>query len=154
MRLSATGQIRRRTQRWNPSQPGKILKQWRNRKCGYCYVTIQYKLRLAHRLICEAFHGKPPSRLHQTAHGDGKSANNRPDNLRWATRRQNYQDQILHGTSKRGRGQANAVLTETKVREIRRLAGAVRTRDLSERFGVGQSAVSSVIARRTWPHVE
>lgn len=53
--------------------------------------------RRVHRLVCEAFHGPCPSGM-ECCHGDGKRLNNRADNLRWATRADNVQDSIRHGT--------------------------------------------------------
>ena len=41
-----------------------------------------------HRLICEAFHGAPFERA-VCLHIDENSANNRPENLKWATQKEN-----------------------------------------------------------------
>ena len=50
-------------------------------------------LRLAgvavHRIVCSAFHGKPPSDQHVVDHIDTNRANNRPENLRWVTKLEN-----------------------------------------------------------------
>lgn len=49
-----------------------------------------------HRLVCEAFHGPPPTKKHQTAHKDGSRTNNNSSNLYWATWAQNVEDRIEH----------------------------------------------------------
>ena len=41
------------------------------------------------RLVCEAFHGPPPFELAVVMHVDDDPANNRPDNLKWATQKEN-----------------------------------------------------------------
>ncbi|WP_082456896.1 HNH endonuclease signature motif containing protein [Sphingomonas sp. Leaf23] len=42
-----------------------------------------------HRAVCEAFHGLPPSESSVVLHLDENALNNRPDNLRWGTQREN-----------------------------------------------------------------
>jgi hypothetical protein len=44
-----------------------------------------------HRLVCEAFHGPCPPGL-ETLHGDENGLNNRPENLRWGTRKENLNE--------------------------------------------------------------
>lgn len=56
-----------------------------------------------HRIVCEAFHGDPPSGRYHAAHGDGDGLNNRSDNLRWATPVENEADKKAHGRSLLGR---------------------------------------------------
>ncbi len=41
------------------------------------------------RLVCEAFHGSAPSGKPVCMHLDEYSRNNRPDNLRWGTQKEN-----------------------------------------------------------------
>lgn len=41
------------------------------------------------RLVCEAFHGRQPSDLHIVMHLDENPSNNRPENLKWGTRKEN-----------------------------------------------------------------
>jgi hypothetical protein len=42
-----------------------------------------------HRLVCEAFHGPPPSEKHIVLHLNEEPTDNRPENLRWGTRKEN-----------------------------------------------------------------
>jgi len=68
---------------------------------GYMMVTLcgddgRWQVPV-HRVVCMAFHGLPPTPQHEVAHGDGTRTNNRPDNLRWVTRRENMQDCERHG---------------------------------------------------------
>lgn len=42
-----------------------------------------------HRLVCEAFHGPAPSSKHIVLHLNEEPTDNRSENLRWGTRKQN-----------------------------------------------------------------
>lgn len=90
---------------------------------GYMLVTLVVesctKVYRVNRLVCEAFHGKPTSEKQQAAHWDGNPLNNRPENLRWATRSENENDKIRHGTSPHGKRPNNTKLTEAQVLELR-----------------------------------
>lgn len=55
--------------------------------------------RRVNRLVCEAFHGAPPSSRHEACHKDGDRSNNRSDNLYWGTPEKNYEDKEAHGTA-------------------------------------------------------
>lgn len=42
-----------------------------------------------HRLVCEAFHGAPPFAKAVVIHLDENAMNNKPENLRWGTQKEN-----------------------------------------------------------------
>jgi len=42
-----------------------------------------------HRLVCEAFHGPAPFRNAVVIHLDEVGVNNRPENLKWGTQKEN-----------------------------------------------------------------
>lgn len=42
-----------------------------------------------HRLVCEAFHGPPPFPRAVVLHLDENGLNNRPENLKWGTQKEN-----------------------------------------------------------------
>ena len=42
-----------------------------------------------HRLVCEAFHGSPPSSKHIVMHLNEEPTDNRAENLKWGTRKEN-----------------------------------------------------------------
>jgi len=42
-----------------------------------------------HRLVCEAFHGFAPFERAVVLHLDENALNNRPENLRWGTQKEN-----------------------------------------------------------------
>jgi hypothetical protein len=86
---------------------------------GYLVVRLypQGKVYFIHALVCEAFHGKRPLRF-DVAHNDGQRDNNAASNLRWASRKDNFEDKKRHGTQQIGIKNPRAKLTNGKVEEI------------------------------------
>lgn len=77
---------------------------------GYRKITVNGKQRSVHRLVCEAYHGPEPRPGMDVAHWNGQKADNRPENLRWATREENILDQIRHGKHWSQRGKSGRSL--------------------------------------------
>ena len=59
--------------------------QWDGKRFIYVYRNKTYRV---HRLICEAFNGKPENGQ-VCMHLDEDASNNRPDNLKWGTQKEN-----------------------------------------------------------------
>lgn len=78
--------------------PERILKA-QAVKSGHLIADLGKQRRAArvHRLVLEAFVGPCPEGM-EACHNDGNPANNRLENLRWDTRRNNILDAIRHGT--------------------------------------------------------
>src|SRR6266536_5457423 len=55
------------------------------------------------RLVCEAFHGLPPTPQHVAMFIDGDSLNCRADNVRWATRTEVAQTTVARGRHRSGK---------------------------------------------------
>ena len=58
----------------------------------HCYYSLFHKERgnmKVHRLICEAFHGPAPFPKAVVIHLDENALNNRPENLKWGTQKEN-----------------------------------------------------------------
>lgn len=106
---------------------------------------------LAHRLVCQAWHGPPPSDRHEVAHNDGNRLNSHYSNLRWATPVENQADRVKHGTHLRGERAAAAKLTAADVLKIRsdsRPYGLI-----CAEFGVVKSTVSEIKNGKKWRHL-
>jgi hypothetical protein len=118
---------------------------------GYLRVNINDRVQLVHHLVLEAHVGPRPEGAHG-AHFNGNKLDNRLENLRWATPRENGADNARLGVSK-GELHGMHKLTEDAVREIR--SQSERTyRSLAEEFGVSVGTIQRVIKRQGWTHVQ
>jgi len=108
-----------------------------------------------HQLVCEAFHGPPPTPAHRVRHLDGEYQNNTPDNVVWGTSKENGDDSRRLGEMASGSRHPCAQFTDADVIEIRRLRHERRLTypQIAERFGRSKSAIRKICLRRTWRHV-
>ena len=67
----------------NASHEFRIVMLWDNQQ------GRRQRPRAVHRLVCEAFHGPAPFPDAVVMHLDEDGKNNRPDNLKWGTQREN-----------------------------------------------------------------
>lgn len=107
---------------------------------------------VATRLMCALAHGAPPSDIHEAAHSCGKAHEGciNPNHLSWKTPKENAADKIIHGTHDRGENHVSSILTESDVREIRRLQGIVLQRVLADRYGVCSPHICAVQNENAW----
>jgi hypothetical protein len=112
-----------------------------------------------HVLVCAAFHGPRPGDGYEVAHGNGDPTDNCVGNLRWATRSENQQDSIRHGTKYKhpdgamaGARNHSAKVTPGQVAEIRRRwsAGDVSQRALATEYGIGKSQIHNIVSGKQW----
>jgi HNH endonuclease len=104
-----------------------------------------------HRLVAEAFFGKPQNNTAMVCHKDGDPLNNTPENLYWGDARSNGADAIVHGRVQIGERNVNAKLTPEMVRAIRR---DVRTSTIAApEYGVAASTFCRIKKGRSWRHV-
>lgn len=115
---------------------------------------MKYRMIPVHRLVLFAFVGPPPSKAHVCAHWDGDYKNNKPENLRWATRKENEEDKKRHGTHQTGEGNPAAKLTEADVRKIRNLKGVKKKPEIQKMFGISSTTIKRIWNRRNWSHVD
>lgn len=153
---SDLGRIRRRA-------TGRVLAQTlKSRRQKYLSVSIwrahSHATRNAyvHRLVLEAFVGPCPPGM-EGAHGNGRHTDNRPENLRWATHRENVADAVKHGTHGRPIGSCNHVRAgrppanrkigigdAIQARLMFRYLG-VNKRVIGEIFGLGRSSTRKML---------
>lgn len=109
----------------------------------------------AHRVMCELRHGAPPTSKHEAAHscGNGHLGCVNPKHLRWATRQENVDDMLVHGTRVRGEKTHWAILTEQKVRDIREMATVLPVTLIAHEYGITRQQCNRVVSRRSWRHV-
>jgi len=78
--------------------PRRELRPGIAKEPGYPFVVLSGKKgRFVHRLVLETFVGPRPHGM-EARHLDGDRTNNRVENLRWGTRKENVADAIKHGT--------------------------------------------------------
>lgn len=111
------------------------------------------KGRTVHSLVCEAWHGPAPVGR-QVSHLNGNGRDNRPENLRWETPKENTGRKKDHGTQAYGEDHPNAVLNEDAVRAIRLLKGAgMPIKNIARALRVSRYAVTDVLSGRRWQEV-
>lgn len=140
---------------------GKILSPRSCNKYGRRLVTIYRDAkrcdRLVARLVCQAFHGDPPTPAHHAAHVNETCDDDRSENIEWQTPQQNIATRI----PSRGENHYAAKTTEAIVRQIRQMHaekkhlnrhyGAIPA--LAKQFGLTPSAVEDIVNRRKWRHI-
>lgn len=118
-----------------------------------------------HKLVAEAFLEKPDG-CTQLRHLNGNRIDNRAENLRWGTAKENADDRESHGTTARdahhgmhtrpesrryGERTNLAKLTADQVTEIRKLrSNGAKCKDLAVQYGVRIETISSIVNGRTW----
>jgi hypothetical protein len=133
---------------------------------GYGRVKVGGKLRGAHQVSWEANFGAIPDGMF-VCHTCDNPPCIEPTHLFLGTRSDNMLDCSAKGrlflhtgmkrraeSIRRGDQATPSKLTEQSVREIRQLrSGGMTFTELGQRYGVDQSTVRSVVARKTWAHV-
>lgn len=107
----------------------------------------------AHRAMCIAVYGNPPSSSHQAAHRCGNRWCVNPAHLRWALPSENERDKVEHGTSPRGENNSNARLRLAEVLRIKALHRAgIPSNAIAEEYGLYTSYVNKIAAGKVWSH--
>ena len=134
------------------SRDGRL---WRNgkekkftiAKVGYEVVSFsnndKTKNYYKHRLLLHAFIGKCPEGC-EVLHINGNKLDNRLENLRWGTRKENVADSIKHGVAAIGAKNGQAQLTVDMVKYIRQFS---LTKDSVEKLS-NQFQVSNYVIRK------
>jgi len=148
---------------WRRGKNGRILRsspsdEWTQvfgflSSSGYIRVPLFDRVARLHHLVLEAFIGPQPFGM-VTRHLDGIKVHNWLSNLAWGTQSENLHDCELHGTSIHGERNHNAKLTENDVLNTRALAEyGITVGELTDMYGVSQSAISNILMRKRWPHI-
>lgn len=133
---------------WYPLVGHKTAKGYRS--VSLCHESVKVT-KSAHRLVCMAFHGMPPTATTQVRHLDGNPSNNVPSNLCWGTQYENWQDRKAHGHGIEGEKHHAAKLTDS---ERDHLAWAIQVGLCSQRHAakvlkMSQSSIGKIVERAT-----
>ena len=139
IRTLATGKIKVFTHDKIKRRP--IVGLWRNNKLRVIYP---------HKAVLEAFVGIRPVGM-EACHNNGDPFDNRLENLRWDTARNNQLDRAKHGTSNRGERCGAAKLTEAQVRLIR--MDSRLQREIAAEYGVKEHTISRIKSGKRWAHL-
>ena len=145
------------------AHPDGLIRKQRTDNCGYKYVNLcnhcKHKRMSVHRLVAMAFIPNPDN-LPQVNHKDEVRDNNHVDNLEWCTvvYNQNYgHRREKTSANSTGSKNANAILTEKDVLEIRRdyIPGDKDfcKRKLAEKYGVSYVTITKIVTGQLWKHL-
>jgi len=88
------------------------------------------------------------------AHNNGVPDDNRAENLRWATRKENHADIQKHGTHIKGERNGRAKLTEEMVIAARKAhKHGATVSELARYYGMSHSGMLSAVRAGNWSHV-
>lgn len=152
--VSNEGRIRRDVQvgSWRPGLCSLSIS-----KRGYYVTCVGGSVVNVHQVVARTFHPNPKG-LPEVAHNDGNKLNNRPENLRWATRKDNSDDIDRHGKRLRGDTHPSRILSEADVLVIRKALAGKRPRrkphhkDLAQEFGVTRECITRIANNERWRH--
>ena len=139
-------------------QIGKELKGWVN-DSGYQKVdlnssSLRRKTLSVHRLVAIAFLGDYTEDELEVAHNDGNKLNNKLENLRWTTSKDNSADQLRHGTRNQGEKHGCARLTAKDVTMMRGLRGLGATLQyIADLYGISNSHCHRIVSGQAWSHI-
>lgn len=137
------GVERRRLKKEKILSPGK-------HNGNYLLLRRSRGARTVHSLVAEAFYGPRPAGL-VVCHNNGKRKDNRAQNLRYATRKENLKDMVKHGTVYAGATQAK--LSKRQVKQIRALK-ALSHQKLAVRFGVTDETIRRIQKFELWKYIK
>ena len=131
--------------------------EWARRNpAGYGLVWVDGRDRLAHRVAYETWVATIPDDLFVCHTCDNPPCIN-PDHLWFGSASDNNNDKEMKGRGNQPRGSknANAKLTERDVVEVRRLRNEehLTLKEIGNRFGITEAAVSAIVRRKLWKHV-
>jgi len=151
------GRVFSYTKNWStPSGAKELSPKVQTSRSGHLQIILTVdgdcKHKGVHQLVLRAFVGPRPTPKHETRHLNGEPTDNRPENLKWGTSKENKADMRKHGTQAYGESSHSAKLTTLQVKQIRKLyaSGDIYQEELANRFDVCQSTISKILRRETF----
>lgn len=136
-------------------EPAACWEWHATRRNGYGRIKVDGKLKSAHRIAYQLYHGDIPPGMKVCHRCDNPSCVN-PAHLFLGKQKDNVQDMIEKGRYHPvcGEKQGNAKLTAAQVRRIRaqHSAGSSYTQ-LGAMYKIHRSTIGRVVTRKTWKHI-
>ena len=122
---------------------------------GYGQLRRAEGLVLTHRLAYAWAYGSIPDDLDVLHHCDTPPCYE-PTHLFTGTNLDNMKDKVTKGRHPHGEQSTSAKLTDQQVRDIRTQwsAGGIRQADLAALYGVNRPAISKIVTRQRWQHID
>lgn len=121
---------------------------------GYKTIYASAKCLRVHRLVLETFVG-PCVEGFEASHLNGKSCDNRAENLKWESRQDNHERKREHGTILFGERNPLTKFTEAKVLTILGMYRKGNTyQQIATELGLSKSHVGSLVRGSAWEHVQ
>lgn len=140
---------------------GTFLKNYTD---SYGYHTVglydgpRIKRVKVHRLVAAVFIPNPCGKP-QVNHKNGIKADNRVENLEWATSKENSRHAwgtgLMESAVQYGEKSHMAVLTRGQVLEIKKILAqkSISQREIAKRYGVHFATISAINVGKSWAHL-
>jgi hypothetical protein len=116
-------------------------------------MTLKGRSNIAARIICEETQGFPQDSNLDAAHSCGNKICVNPNHIRWATRKENEADKIIHGTKNQGETVWNSKLRKEDVLKILQLKGEKTGVEVARYFGLHPTTVRMIWRGKRWAHL-
>lgn len=135
---------------------GRVLKPARNKRDGRYFIHLSAPgvdhIAYVATIVAEAFIGPRPIGL-DLCHENGINTDDRPQNLYWATTKQNMADRARHGRTLHGSRCHFAALKEDDVYAIKNLRWHLDNKKLAWIYGVSQHQICQIQNGHAWRRV-
>lgn len=110
---------------------------------------------LVSQLVAKTFIGLCPNGM-EVCHNDGNQLNNKLDNLRYDTKKNNMKDFVIHTGGFRGEKNPYSVLKDEQVIEIvkRYKTGKYTHKSLAIEYGVSKSTISMILIGKNYSYLK
>lgn len=154
--------------RYGVSRDGRVCRfvqrgRYAPGECARCFSHGYWVTRIGgiqigvHQIVAATFIPNPENKP-EAAHWDNDRSNNTVENLRWATRKENEEDKVRHGTLTLGTRNGMVKLTPNQVTYVKQmLTGKPRGvpplhQDIADELGVNRSCVTRIANGKRWSH--
>lgn len=140
----------------------KMKKSWINMH-GYKEIGLQNDkgktvFRRLHVLLALTFIGPRPENF-DVCHNDGNKLNNKLSNLRYASKKDNMNDKLIHGNSPTNEKNSNCILSSADVCNIKKEYKRVsycksNSKELAKKYGVSRQTITDIVGGRARKYLD